>query len=324
MKAIRVHEFGGPQVMQLEETPDPHPGPGEILVTIKAAGVNPVDAALRSGKHPRAQLMQLPWTPGIDAAGEVRAVGPGVENFSPGDRVFGSATSGSYAEQALLSARRTARLPDGLSWEEGGSLPVVLYTAYYGLVHRGALHVGETALIHAGAGGVGLMGIQIAKAAGARVITTVSSQMKADFARDFGADIVINYHEEDFAQRCLAETGGSGVDLVLEMVASDNFDKDCEALRPFGRLVLLGSGTGKSSTGTVTYPPFYSKNIDVLSFSLFNADAAFPTMLPECGSLLESGVVRASVGETLPLGDAARSHASLMTSSVLGKIVLTT
>lgn len=324
MQAIRVHEFGDPEVMRLEDAPDIQPGPGQVLVAVKAAGINPVDAALRSGNHPRARLMQLPWTPGIDAAGEVRAIGPGVEDLTPGDRVYGSAASGSYAEQALLDAGRTAALPANLSWEEGGSLPVVLYTAYYGLVHRGALHVGETVLIHAGAGGVGVMGIQIAKAAGARVITTVSSEAKADFARGFGADVVINYRQEDFAERCLAETGGRGVDLVLEMVATDNFDKDCQALRPFGRLVLLGAGTGKNTAGSVTYPPFYSKNIDVLGFSLFNADAVFPAMLRECGALLERGAVRATVGETVPLAEAARSHNQLMTGSVFGKIVLTT
>lgn len=184
--------------------------------------------------------------------------------------------------------------------------------------------MGETVLIHAGAGGVGVMGIQIAKAAGARVITTVSSEAKADFARGFGADVVINYRQEDFAERCLAETGGRGVDLVLEMVATDNFDKDCQALRPFGRLVLLGAGTGKNTAGSVTYPPFYSKNIDVLGFSLFNADAVFPAMLRECGALLERGAVRATVGETVPLAEAARSHNQLMTGSVFGKIVLTT
>ena len=182
MKAIHVHEFGDPEVMVLEDAADPTPGAGQILVDVKAAGVNPVDTTFRSGAHPLSKSLALPWTPGVDAAGDVVAVGEGVSGFSPGDRVFGAAVSGSYAEKALLSSLRTANLPEGLSYEEGASLPVVLYTAYYALIYKAGLKAGETVLIHAGAGGVGCMGIQIAKAAGARVITTVSSEEKPRFA----------------------------------------------------------------------------------------------------------------------------------------------
>lgn len=323
MKAIQVREFGNPDVMKLEDVADPTPGAGEVLIRVKAAGINPVDVGLRSGMHPRSKLLALPWTPGIDAAGEVISVGPGVEGLEAGDRVFGSASGGSYAEQAVLAANRTAKLPAHLSFEEGGSFPVVLYTAHYAVVHRGGVRAGETVLIQAGAGGVGSMAIQIAKAAGARVLTTVSSQEKADFCRSLGADVTINYREEDFAARCLAETDGLGVDVVIEPVASENFDKDCEALRTFGRLVILGAGTGKSLTGSVTYPPFYSKDIDVLGFSLFNADAVFPHMLRQVNRLLEQGLVKAAVGETIPLAEAARAHDLLMTGKIFGKIVLT-
>ena len=323
MQAIQVHEFGDPSVMRLEEATVPAIQPGQILVRVHAAGVNPLEMNLRAGKHPMSAGLKLPWTPGFDAAGEVLELGPGVEGFRVGQRVYGAAVSGSYAEQTLLDVNRTAPLPDSMSWEQGGSLPVVLYTAYYGLIHRGGLRVGESVLVQAGAGGVGQMGIQIAKAAGARVITTVSSAAKADFARSLGADVVINYREEDFVDRCLQETGGRGVDLVLEMVATENFDKDCAALRLGGRLVVLGAGTGKNIVGSVVYPPFYSKNIDVLGFSLMNAGPVYPAMLRECGLLLETGAVRAHVGQSLPLAEAPKAHDLLLSGSVFGKIVLT-
>ncbi len=324
MKAIHVHEFGGPEVMVLEDAADPTPGAGQILLDVKAAGVNPVDTTFRSGAHPLSKSLALPWTPGVDAAGDVLAVGEGVSGFAPGDRVFGAAMSGSYAEKALLNPLRTAKLPEGLSFEEGASLPVVLYTAYYALIYKAGLKAGETVLIHAGAGGVGCMGIQIAKAAGARVITTVSSEEKAAFCRGFGADVVVNYREEDVAERCLAETGGVGVDSVIEMVAAENFDADCRAVKKYGTIVVLGAGTGKNPVGSVNYPPFYSKDIDVRGLSLFNSDPVFPEMIRQLDLMLADGRVRASVGETMPLADAPRAHDVLMTGKVFGKIVLTT
>ena len=323
MKAIHVHEFGDPEVMVLEDAADPTPGAGQILVDVKAAGVNPVDTTFRSGAHPLSKSLALPWTPGVDAAGDVLAVGEGVSGFAPGDRVFGLAVSGSYAEKALLSSLRTAKLPEGLSYEEGASLPVVLYTAYYALIYKAGLKVGETVLIHAGAGGVGCMGIQIAKAAGARVITTVSSEEKAAFCRGFGADVVVNYREEDFAERCLAETDGRGVDSVIEMVAVENFGDDCRAVKKYGCIVVLGAGTGKNPVGSVNYPPFYSKDIDVRGLSLFNSDPVFPEMIRQLGLMLADGRVRASVGETIPLAEAPRAHDLLMTGKIFGKIVLT-
>jgi len=323
MKAIHVHEFGDPEVMVFEDAADPSPGAGQILVDVKAAGVNPVDTTFRSGAHPLSKSLALPWTPGVDAAGDVLAVGEGVSGFAPGDRVFGAAVSGSYAEKALLSSLRTAKLPGNLSYEEGASLPVVLYTAYYALIYKAQLKAGETVLIHAGAGGVGCMGIQIAKAAGARVITTVSSEEKAAFCREFGADVVVNYREEDFAERCLTETDGRGVDSVIEMVAVENFGDDCRAVKKYGCIVVLGAGTGKNPVGSVNYPPFYSKDIDVRGLSLFNSDPVFPEMIRQLDLMLADGRVRASVGETMPLGEAPRAHDLLMTGKIFGKIVLT-
>ncbi|MDA0999676.1 MAG: NADPH:quinone reductase [bacterium] len=322
MKAIHVNEFGGPEVMKVAEAPDPNPGPGQVLVRVRAAGVNPVDTTFRSGNHPLAKGLKLPWTPGIDAAGEVISVGEGVKGFQKGDRVFGSAMSGSYAEKSLLNAVRMAHLPSNLSFEEGGILPVVLYTAYYVVVFKAGVHAGQTVLIHAGAGGVGSVAIQIAKACGARVIATASSKEKTDFCAAMGADVVVNYREEDFAARCLEETGGAGVDAVIEMVATENFDKDCVALKKFGTMVILGAGTGKNPVGSVNYPSFYSKDIDIRGASLFNAESVFPEMNRAVVYLLESGRVKPHVGKSFPLAEAPKAHDLLMSGKFLGKIVL--
>ncbi|HBK78876.1 MAG TPA: zinc-binding dehydrogenase [Nitrospinae bacterium] len=322
MKAIQVHEFGGPEVMKFEEAEEPSAGPGQLLIQVRAAGVNPVDTTFRSGAHPLSKSLKLPWTPGIDAAGEVIEVGEGVEGFGAGDRVFGAAMTGSYAEKTALNGLRTARIPSNLSFEECASFPVVLYTAFNAVVVKAGIQPGQTILVHAGAGGVGSMAIQIAKAAGARVITTVSSKEKAAVAESLGADVVVNYREEDFADRCVAESGGVGVDVVIEMVSAENFDESCRALKKGGTMVLLGAGTGKSMVGSVTYPPFYSKDIDVRGMSLFNTDAVFPDMIRQVNYLLEQGKVRALVGEEIPLAEAARAHEVLMTGKVAGKIVL--
>lgn len=322
MKAIHVHEFGGPEVMKYEEAGDPAAGPGQILVEVRAAGVNPVDTTFRSGAHPLSKSLKLPWRPGIDAAGEVIEVGAGVEGFKAGDRVFGAAMTGSYAEKAALNGLRTAHIPSNLSFEDCASFPVVLYTAFYAVVVKAGIQPGQTFLIHAGAGGVGSMAIQIAKASGARVITTVSSKEKADVAASLGADVVVNYRDEDFADRCASETGGRGVDAVIEMVAAENFDGSCRALKKGGVMVLLGSGTGKNPTGSVSYPPFYSKDIDVRGMSLFNADPVFQDMLRQVNHLLEAGKVRPLLGEVIPIAEAARAHEVLMTGKVAGKIVL--
>ncbi|MBT4429249.1 MAG: zinc-binding dehydrogenase, partial [Nitrospinaceae bacterium] len=157
---------------------------------------------------------------------------------------------------------------------------------------------------------------------GAKVITTVSSKEKGDVAASLGADVVVNYRDEDFASRCASETGGQGVDAVIEMVATENFDGSCRALKKGGTMVLLGSGTGKNPTGSISYPPFYSKDIDVRGMSLFNADSVFPDMLRQVNHLLEAGMVRPLLGEVIPIAEAARAHDVLMTGKVAGKIVL--
>ncbi len=201
MQAIRVHEFGLDAPMRLEEVEDPAPGPGEIVIRVGGAGVNPVDMSIRSGVPPYRNYVKLLYLPGMEAAGEVVALGEGAENFRLGQRVFG-------------------RCPKG---------------------------------------GVGMGAIQLAKALGCRVITTVSTQEKADFARRMGADEIIRYREEDFAERCLELTGGRGVDVILELAACDNLDKDLDALCVNGRLVVAGTGTGKGPETTLRVPPSWRR-----------------------------------------------------------------
>jgi NADPH2:quinone reductase len=322
MKAIQIHKFGGPEELILEEVRDPVPGPGQLLIDVKAAGVNPVDTTFRSGAHPLAKSMKLPWIPGIDVSGVVAAIGESVKGFEIGDSVFGPAASGGYAEKALLPAFKAAKLPQKFNFLEGASLPVVLYTAYYALIYQAEIRPGETVLVHAGAGGVGSMAVQIGKAAGARVITTVSSKEKADFCKKLGADVVINYKEEDFATICLQQTEGRGVDAVIEMVASENLDSDFQALKKFGRLVILGAGTGKEPSALVNFPVFYSKNIVIKGMSLMNADNVFEEMVPRIGQLLEEGKIKAAIAASFPLEDAAKAHEYLLKGKFCGKVAL--
>jgi len=322
MKAIQIDQFGGPEVMKLKEVQDPKLNRDQILIKVKAAGVNPVDLVFRSGKHPLVKNIKLPWIPGLDVSGEILEVGEGVSRFKVGDRVMGIVSWGGYAEKAVLEERKTAHLPSSYSFAEGASMPVVLFTAFYALINKGKIKPGQTVLIQAGAGGVGSMAIQIAKACHLKVFTTVSSEEKKKYCKDIGADVVINYREESFSERCLKETGGKGVDLLIETVASENFEEDTKALKMFGKLVLIGAGTGKNPEGKILFPGFYSKDITLLGMSLFNAGPFFPEMVELVENLLSTKAIKPLVGKKLPLNQAPASHELLAKGTTLGKIVL--
>ena len=198
MQAMRLAEFGSPENLRLEEAPDPELREGHVVIRVKATGINPADLVRMSGKYP--QPLPLPYIPGTDVAGEVEAIGAGVGHVRVGERVFGrSLNGGGYAEKACLPTNETFPLPTNLSFAEGAAIPVPFYTAYVALHHKAQLKEGETVLISAGGGGVGVAAIQLAKAAGARVITTVGSQEKAERTKELGADIALNYKEQDFA-----------------------------------------------------------------------------------------------------------------------------
>ena len=240
MKAIQVQKHGGPEVLTLVELPAPAPKPNEAIVKIAASGVNFIDVYFREGRYPAA----LPFVNGQEAAGTVTETGAEVKSVKPGDRVAYTNVLGSYAEYAAVPAERLVRLPDAVKPEQAAAAMLQGMTAHYLLNSTYPLKKGETALIHAAAGGVGLLLVQMAKQIGARVIGTVSTAEKSRLARDAGADEVINYREQDFELETKRLTGGKGVDVVYDGVGQSTFDKDFNVLRPRGYLVLYGASSG--------------------------------------------------------------------------------
>ncbi len=322
MKAVRIHEYGGPEALVYEDVPDPQPGPQQVLVRVEAATVNPIDVAVRENRFPTPR--QPPKTIGSDGAGVVDRVGAEVTGVRPGDRVMfsglGVGSEGSYADYALIAEAQAVSLPASLSLTDAAALGMVFPTAYYGLVTRGALQAGETVLVQGGAGGVGSASIQIAKARGARVLTTVSGAEAADLVRSLGADEAIDYKAEDVAARVKALTDGRGVDLVHELVVSANLPTDFKLLAKGGRIVCTGQGPAPE----VSLPigAALAGDATLLFMSLNNAGrAGVAAIMREIAGMAVAGTVRAVVGATLPLREARRAH-ELLEGDHLGKIVL--
>lgn len=241
MYAIRVHEYGGPEALTYEEIPVPEPGEGEARVKIEAAGFNFIDIYHRDGRY----QSKLPITVGVEGAGTVDAVGPGVELVKPGDRVAYAVQMGAYAEYAIVPAMKLVHVPDGVSTRQAAAVMLQGMTAHYLSHSTYPLTDQDTALIHAAAGGVGLLLVQMAKRRGTRVIGTVSTQEKADLSTSAGADDMILYTQTDFEARTRELTDGKGVDVVYESVGKDTFDKSLNCLRPRGYLVLFGQSSGR-------------------------------------------------------------------------------
>jgi len=320
MKAMRFHQHGGPEVLVYEDVAAPEPGPGEAVVQIEASGLNYIDTYHRDGLYP----VELPCTPGMEAAGIVARVGAGVTDIKEGDRVAYAGSMGAYAEQATVPAASLVPLPDGVSSEVGAAAMLQGITAHY-LVHGSyALGNGDTALIHAGAGGVGLLLIQMAKRLGARVLTTVSTAEKAELARGAGADEVILYTERDFAEETMALTDGRGVDVVYDSVGKTTFDKSLDVLRPLGYLVLFGQSSGP---------------VDPIDPGILNIKGSLfltrPTMahyiqtrealLQRAGDVLNwlgSGELDLRIGARFALSEAAYAHRALQGRKTTGKVVL--
>ncbi len=240
MKAIRIHQTGNPDVLKYEDAPMPEPGPGQVRVKVKAAGVNFIDTYHRRGWYP----IPTPFTPGVEAAGVVDALGEGVTGVKVGDRVAYGLTIGSYAEYSLVSAGVVVPLPDGVSYEEGAAAMIQGMTAHYLACSTYPLQPSDTCLIHAAAGGTGALLVQIAKIRGARVLGTVSSAEKEAIARACGADEVIRYTEQDFEAEVKRLTDGKGVNVVYDSVGLTTFDKSLSCLRPRGYMVLFGQASG--------------------------------------------------------------------------------
>lgn len=320
MKAIRVTRHGGPEVLELGEAQLPEPGPGEARVRIEAAGVNFIDIYHRTGLYP----LQTPFTPGMEGAGVVDKVGEGVTEVKPGDRVAYAMHPGSYAEYAVVPAWKLAPVPSSVSLELAAAAMLQGMTAHYLTHSTFTLKRGHTALVHAAAGGVGLLLVQIAKRLGATVIGTVSTEEKADLARQAGADHVILYEREDFAERVRALTGGAGVHVVYDSVGKATFEKSLKCLRPRGYLVLFGQSSGP-------VPPV---DLQVLNAhgSLFTTRPSLAhyvqsrdELLERAGDLfnwIQRGELRLRIDSTFPLSEARAAHERLQSRRSSGKIIL--
>jgi NADPH2:quinone reductase len=318
MKAIRVHEFGAPEVMKLEEIPDPSPGAGEVLVRIHAAGVNPFDTYVRSGTY--AIKPPLPYTPGTDGAGVVEAVGDGVAKFKPGDRVYtAGALSGVYAEKALCREAQIHRLPPEVSYGQGAGVNTPCSAAFRALFPRARVIPGDPVLIHGASGGVGLAAVQLARAAGLTVLGTAGTEGARALVAGQGAHLVFDHRAADSPARILAATEGRGVDVILEMLANVNLGKDLTLLGRGGRVVVIGS------RGTVEINPrdAMAREASILGLLLWNAtDQELASIHAGLGAGLENGTLRPVVGKEIPLSEAATAHRAVMESTAFGKIVL--
>lgn len=319
MKAIRYHQVGGPEVLRWEDAPEPVPGPGQVLVRVHAAGVNFADTERRRGLYD-AQA-PLPRILGSEAAGVVRAVGPGVDASWVGRRVV-ALTKQAYAEVALAPVDELLVLPPEVSFEEAAALLVQGLTAYHVVHTVGRVEAGQTVLIHAAAGGVGLLAVQLAKAAGARVIGTVSGEAKAKLARDVGADAVIRYDQEDVAASVRELTQGRGVERVLDSVGASTWQASLDALAPFGHLVSYGNASGHPPH--VEVESLYAKSLTVGAYWLHTPTP--PEVQRKAREALLAEVVakrlRIVVGLTLPLPRAEEAHRQLEGRNTVGKVVL--
>jgi NADPH2:quinone reductase len=318
MKAIRVRQTGPPDVMKLEEVPDPAAGSGQVLVEVKAAGVNPVETYIRAGNYPAKPA--LPYTPGKDAAGILREVGPGVTGFRPGDRVYiiGTAT-GAYAQLALCNAADVYALPEKLSFAQGAAVGIPYGTAWRALFVRGQAWPGQTLLVHGASGGVGIAAVQIAKAAGLRVIGTAGTERGLALVAEQGADHVLNHHQTDYLKQLMDLTGGRGVDVILEMLANVNLDKDLGILAKDGRVVVIGS----RGPVQIDARRAMTRDASILGMTLANATpSGLATIHAAIGAGLSHGTLRPVINCQLPLADAPKSHELVMSPGAYGKIVL--
>ncbi len=320
MKAIRITAPGGSDVMKLEEMPTPQPGKGQLLVKLDAAGLNYVDTYQRSGLYP----MQFPYTPGSEGAGTVEGLGAGVSGFAKGDKVAWTGILGSYAEYHLIPADRAVKVPKGMDTKMAAAIMLQGMTAHYLAHDTYPLKKGDWCLVHAGAGGVGLLLIQMAKMAGATVISTVSTDEKAKLAKEAGSDHVILYTQTDFAAETSKLAGTRKLDVVYDSVGKDTFEKGLDLLRPRGLMVLYGQASGPVA-------PF---NLGLLASkgSLF---LTRPTLVSYIASrqdlenrssavmnMVSSGKLKVRIGATFPLAQAKQSHDALEGRKTTGKVLL--
>jgi NADPH2:quinone reductase len=322
MKAIWVGEFGEADVLQYVDVERPEPGEGEVLIEVRSAGVNYADTMRRRNQYVESQ--DLPFTPGSEAAGTVAEVGEGVDDVSVGDRVVTLLGTGGYAEYAVAPARGLIPLPEGLDFDRAAAIPLQGLTAYHCIKTSGALKDGESVLVHAAAGGVGTLSVQVAKLLGAgTVIATASSEEKLDLARSLGADVLIDYTEEDWPEQVREATEGKGADIILEMVGADFPEKNLRCLNVFGRMVVFGAASRER--GTIVPATLMKRCHAVVGFYLpqiMRRPDLFVPSLKEILAWISSGDLQLTIGGTYPLEQAAEAHTDLEGRRTKGKLLL--
>ena len=320
MKAVRVHEFGGPEAMSYEEVPTPSPGDGQVLVKVAASGLNYIDVYQRTGAYPNA----LPYTLGLEGSGTVAGVGSGVGTLKEGDSVTWTGVPGAYADFAVVPEQRLVRMPDGLDLKAGAAVMLQGMTSHYLVKSTYPLKPGDTCLVHAAAGGVGLLLVQMAKQCGARVFGTVSTEEKAALARDAGADEVILYTQQDFEEEVKRLTDGKGLQVVYDSVGKTTFDKSLSCLAPRGYMVLYGASSGP-------VPPFDAAVLNAKGSlfltrpSLFHYIADRSSLEERAGDVLRwvaEGSLKLRTEHEFALSDVAEAHRSLEGRKTTGKVLL--
>ena len=318
MKTMRVHAYGEPEVMRLEDVPEPETGPGEVLVRVYAIGVNPVETYIRAGIYPQGPA--LPYTPGTDAAGIVEALGPGVTRVELGDRVYTSfSLSGTYAEKTLCHESQVHPLPEGVTFAQGAGVTVPYAAAYRALFQRARAAASEVVLVHGASGGVGVAAVQLAAAFGLTIIATAGTEAGRDLATVQGAHHVLDHHDPGHYEQVMALTDQQGVDIILEMLAKENLGDDLKILANHGRVVVIGT------RGTVTIDPrdTVAKETCIMGMYIWNAgDRETAGIHAALGAGLANGTLRPIIGKELPLAEAPRAHHEILETAAYGKIVL--
>ncbi len=324
MRAVVCRELSGPQSLKVEEVPDPKPGPGEVAIDVAAAGVNFADTLMVTGKYQ--EKPELPFTPGLELAGTVTALGTGVTGVAPGDRVIGLVDRGAFAEVALVRADEVYPIPDSMDFDIAAGFPITYGTAHGALVWRAELQPGETLLVHGAAGGVGLAAVEVGKALGAEVIATAGGPEKLEIARAHGADHLVDYRSEDIRERVKALTGGRGADVVFDPVGGEVFMASLRAVAWGGRLLVIGFAAGK--VPEIPANLLLVKNLAVLGLYWGAYRQKGPDLLRAQFETLTrwhaEGRLEPLVSHRLDLAEAAEALDLLLTRKATGKVVLTT
>jgi NADPH2:quinone reductase len=318
MRAIRVAEFGAPEVLKVEEIPTPSPAAGQVLVHVRAAGVNPYDTYMRAGTYPIKP--PLPYTPGSDAAGVVESVGPGVKKVKAGDRVYTAQTiSGAYAEYALALENQVQPLPEEIGFAQGAGIWVPYGTAYHALFHSAQAHAGETVLVHGASGGVGTAALQMARAMGLNIYGTAGSDAGLELIKREGAGHVFNHTKAGYEEEILKASSGQGVDIILEMLANVNLPKDLKMLAKNGRVIVIGN---RGET-TINARELMTRRASIRAFTLWAiTEQEVKEIYAGLNAGLSNKTLNPVVGKEIPLAEAARAHKEILEPGAAGKIVL--